>query len=104
MAGTVSLKALARQILARERGQDRLSQECPSAGETLEVLSGGIGLREVGDRRQAITSAAALLEAGDILVVAGKGHEQGQTIGDRTIPFDDVAETRHALGLADRAA
>jgi UDP-N-acetylmuramoyl-L-alanyl-D-glutamate--2,6-diaminopimelate ligase len=69
-----------------------------------EVLSGGAGLQEIGDRRQAIIAAAGLLEAGDILVVAGKGHEQGQTIGNRTIPFDDVAETRRALGLAERAA
>jgi UDP-N-acetylmuramoyl-L-alanyl-D-glutamate--2,6-diaminopimelate ligase len=69
-----------------------------------QILSGGAGLREIGDRRAAIAAAAALLEAGDILVVAGKGHEQGQTVGDRTIPFDDVAETRRALGLAERVA
>jgi UDP-N-acetylmuramoyl-L-alanyl-D-glutamate--2,6-diaminopimelate ligase len=69
-----------------------------------QVMAGGAGLREIGDRRAAIAAAAALLQAGDILVVAGKGHEQGQTVGDRTIPFDDVAETLHALGLADRVA
>jgi UDP-N-acetylmuramoyl-L-alanyl-D-glutamate--2,6-diaminopimelate ligase len=69
-----------------------------------QVLAGGPGLREVGDRREAIGVAASLLEAGDILVVAGKGHEQGQTIGERTIPFDDVAETRRALGLAAAVA
>jgi UDP-N-acetylmuramoyl-L-alanyl-D-glutamate--2,6-diaminopimelate ligase len=64
-----------------------------------QVLAGGAGLREIGDRRQAIRSAAALLEAGDILVVAGKGHEQGQTIGDLVLPFDDVRETRLAMGV-----
>jgi UDP-N-acetylmuramoyl-L-alanyl-D-glutamate--2,6-diaminopimelate ligase len=69
-----------------------------------QVMAGGAGLREIGDRRAAIAAAAALLQAGDILVVAGKGHEQGQTVGDRTIPFDDVAETLRALGLADRVA
>jgi len=64
-----------------------------------QVLAGGEGLMEIGDRRAAIRAAAALLEDGDMLVVAGKGHEQGQTVGDRVLPFDDVAETRAALHL-----
>ena len=49
-------------------------------------------------RREAIRAAVALLEAGDILVVAGKGHETGQTIAGVTYPFDDVEEVREALG------
>ena len=57
------------------------------------------GLREIGDRRSAIAAAPPCSKNGDILVVAGKGHEQGQTIGDTVHPFDDVAETRRALGL-----
>jgi UDP-N-acetylmuramoyl-L-alanyl-D-glutamate--2,6-diaminopimelate ligase len=69
-----------------------------------QILAGGQGLLEIAGRREAIAAGVALLEAGDILVVAGKGHEQGQTIGDRTIPFDDVTETRHALGLAEAVA
>lgn len=64
-----------------------------------EVLAGGGGLKEIGDRRQAITAACEMLEDGDVLVVAGKGHEQGQTIGQTILPFDDVSETRIALGL-----
>jgi UDP-N-acetylmuramoyl-L-alanyl-D-glutamate--2,6-diaminopimelate ligase len=64
-----------------------------------QILAGGAGLREIGDRREAIRVAAALLEPGDILVVAGKGHEQGQTVGDVVLPFDDVQETRRALAL-----
>ncbi len=62
-----------------------------------EIMASGAGLREVGDRRAAIAAGVALLEEGDILVVAGKGHEQGQIVGDRILPFDDVAETRAAL-------
>jgi UDP-N-acetylmuramoyl-L-alanyl-D-glutamate--2,6-diaminopimelate ligase len=62
------------------------------------VLDGAPGAREIGDRREAIRTAAALLRDGDILVVAGKGHEQGQTIKGVVHPFDDVAETAQALG------
>ena len=68
-----------------------------------EVLAGAQkvsgGARDIGDRRQAIREAAALLGDGDILVVAGKGHEQGQKVGDVVHPFDDVVETREALEL-----
>ena len=64
-----------------------------------EILAGAPGLIEVAGRADAIRAAAAGLEAGDILVVAGKGHEQGQIIGSEVLPFDDVAETRAALGL-----
>ncbi len=63
------------------------------------VLSGAPNALEVGDRRAAIRAAAQQLQDGDILVVAGKGHEQGQTIAGVTHPFDDVVETRLALGL-----
>ncbi|HXA37993.1 MAG TPA: UDP-N-acetylmuramoyl-L-alanyl-D-glutamate--2,6-diaminopimelate ligase [Phenylobacterium sp.] len=63
-----------------------------------EILTGARGAKEIGDRREAIRAAAGLLSEGDILVVAGKGHEQGQTVGDVVHPFDDVAETAQALG------
>jgi UDP-N-acetylmuramoyl-L-alanyl-D-glutamate--2,6-diaminopimelate ligase len=64
-----------------------------------EIRAGAAGLKEIGDRREAIRAASAMLRAGDVLVVAGKGHEQGQTIGAIIHPFDDVAETAAALGL-----
>lgn len=64
-----------------------------------EVRAGSAELQEIGDRRAAIRAAAALLQTGDVLVVAGKGHEQGQTIAGVTHPFDDVAETAAAIGL-----
>ena len=62
-----------------------------------EVLAGAADALEVPDRRAAIRAAVAQLRDGDVLVVAGKGHEQGQIVGDRVLPFDDVAETRAAL-------
>jgi UDP-N-acetylmuramoyl-L-alanyl-D-glutamate--2,6-diaminopimelate ligase len=64
-----------------------------------EVIAGAPGLTEIAGRGEAIATAAALMVAGDILVVAGKGHEQGQDIGGVIHPFDDAAATRLALGL-----
>ena len=58
------------------------------------VMSGAVGLREIGGRREAIAAAIAGARAGDIVLLAGKGHEQGQILADRTVPFDDVAIAR----------
>jgi UDP-N-acetylmuramoyl-L-alanyl-D-glutamate--2,6-diaminopimelate ligase len=58
------------------------------------VLKGAPGAIEVGDRRSAIGEAVAMAKAGDIVLVAGKGHEQGQIIGDQVLPFDDVTVAR----------
>ena len=77
---------------------DNPRSEVPAAIRA-EVLAGGAGMSEIGDRREAIRAAVARMEDGDILVVAGKGHEQGQTVGDVVHPFDDVAETARALEL-----
>jgi UDP-N-acetylmuramoyl-L-alanyl-D-glutamate--2,6-diaminopimelate ligase len=49
---------------------------------------------EIGDRAAAIAAGLAELGAGDVLVVAGKGHEQGQTVGRAVLPFDDVTTIR----------
>ena len=62
-----------------------------------EVLSGAPGACEIGDRALAIRTAVKELREGDILVVAGKGHETGQIIGDRTLPFSDHDEVRAAI-------
>ena len=53
--------------------------------------------RETGDRAQAIAEGIEGLKPGDLLVVAGKGHERGQIIGDETRPFDDTDAVRDAL-------
>ncbi len=62
-----------------------------------EVMQGAVGAREIGDRSLAIHTAVKELQRGDILVVAGKGHETGQIIGDRTLPFSDHDEVRAAI-------
>ena len=63
-----------------------------------QVRKGAPDAQDIGDRREAIAAAVALLRDGDILVVAGKGHEDYQIIGDVVHPFDDVAVTAQALG------
>ena len=59
-----------------------------------EVLSGAPGATEIGDRRAAIAAAVEMAGAQDIVLVAGKGHEQGQIVGDLVLPFDDVTVAR----------
>ncbi|WP_244491566.1 UDP-N-acetylmuramoyl-L-alanyl-D-glutamate--2,6-diaminopimelate ligase [Bosea sp. Root381] len=62
-----------------------------------EVMAASPRLREIGDRAEAIMAAVRMLAAGDVLVVAGKGHETGQIIGDRTYPFSDQDVVRTAI-------
>ncbi|TWD54615.1 UDP-N-acetylmuramoylalanyl-D-glutamate--2,6-diaminopimelate ligase [Agrobacterium vitis] len=52
---------------------------------------------EIADRKQAIRAAVAMLATGDTLIVAGKGHEQGQIVGSVTLPFSDHAEILNAM-------
>ncbi|WP_294337661.1 UDP-N-acetylmuramoyl-L-alanyl-D-glutamate--2,6-diaminopimelate ligase [uncultured Sphingomonas sp.] len=59
-----------------------------------EVLKGAPGAIEIGDRRAAIAEAVRMAGAQDIVLVAGKGHEQGQIVGDLVLPFDDVQVAR----------
>jgi UDP-N-acetylmuramoyl-L-alanyl-D-glutamate--2,6-diaminopimelate ligase len=63
-----------------------------------EILAAAPGAIEIADRAQAIREAVAMLQSGDTLIVAGKGHEEGQTIGTKTLPFSDHAELRKILG------
>ncbi|MCD2181768.1 UDP-N-acetylmuramoyl-L-alanyl-D-glutamate--2,6-diaminopimelate ligase [Rhizobium sp. GN54] len=67
-----------------------------------EIMAAARGATEIGDRAEAIGAAVAMLSAGDTLIVAGKGHEEGQTIGSVTLPFSDHAELRKALEELDR--
>ena len=72
------------------------------------VLEGAVGAREIGDRREAICAAIADAERDDIVLIAGKGHEQGQIVGSgkdmRILPFDDVSVARECAAPAGASA
>jgi UDP-N-acetylmuramoyl-L-alanyl-D-glutamate--2,6-diaminopimelate ligase len=59
-----------------------------------DILAGAPDAREIPGRREAIAEAVALAGADDVILLAGKGHEQGQIVGDRVLPFDDVTVAR----------
>jgi len=61
------------------------------------ILAAAKGAAEIGDRAEAIGKAIAGLAAGDVLLIAGKGHETGQIIGDRVLPFSDHDAVAQAL-------
>ena len=61
------------------------------------ILAEAPGAREIADRAEAIRAAIAELRAGDALLIAGKGHETGQIVGDRVLPFSDQAAVAAAL-------
>ncbi|HEX4302985.1 MAG TPA: UDP-N-acetylmuramoyl-L-alanyl-D-glutamate--2,6-diaminopimelate ligase [Rhizomicrobium sp.] len=70
-----------------------------------EALAGAPGAREIGDRTTAIHEGIAALGAGDILIIAGKGHEPYQIVGTQTLHFSDREEAiKAALSLGGRAA
>ena len=65
-----------------------------------EILAALPDALEIGDRGQAIEAGIAALGPGDVLVVAGKGHEPGQIVGDQVLPFDDRDAVRAAVAAA----
>ncbi len=76
---------------------DNPRSESPAAIRAA-ILTACPAAREIGDRQQAIEAALNALQAGDVLVVAGKGHEQGQIVGNTVLPFDDARVVRRLAG------
>jgi len=84
---------------------DNPRSECPEAILEEIVAGSGPGVERELDRRRAIALAIADADAGDVVVIAGKGHEQGQEFeGGRKEPFDDVTVAREALRARAAAA
>jgi UDP-N-acetylmuramoyl-L-alanyl-D-glutamate--2,6-diaminopimelate ligase len=61
-----------------------------------EVMKGAAGAVEIGDRAEAIAKGVAMLKKGDVLLIMGKGHETGQIVRGKTLPFNDADVAREA--------
>lgn len=82
---------------------DNPRSEVPAAIRA-EILQACPDAAEVGDRAEAILRAVAELAPGDALLIAGKGHESGQTVGDVVYPFDDVEQASLAIAALEGRA
>lgn len=78
---------------------DNPRSEVPSAIRA-EILAAAPGALEIGDRADAIRHAIEMMDKGDVVLVAGKGHETGQIIGTKVVPFSDHVEISKALADA----
>ncbi|MEO0730740.1 MAG: cyanophycin synthetase, partial [Pseudomonadota bacterium] len=61
------------------------------------ILDAAPGAIEIGDRAEAIQAAIDMARDGDVVLIAGKGHETGQIVGDEVLPFSDQAVAREAI-------
>src|SRR6202035_525903 len=83
----------------RSEDPEQIIAEIMAGVARVDRGSGVPPVRSIADRGAAIAAAIAHGRQGDVLVIAGKGHEQGQELADgRKVPFDDVAVARQALG------
>ena len=79
---------------------DNPRSELPAAIRA-EILANAPGAIEIGDRAAAIRAGVAMLGPGDVLLVAGKGHETGQIVGNSVLPFSDQDEVAKAIAAID---
>ena len=82
---------------------DNPRSEAPAAIRAA-ILAAAPGAGEIGDRADAIHLAIRELRPGDLLVIAGKGHERGQIVGSKTLPFDDAEVARAAVAVLRRSS
>ncbi|MGY6568212.1 MAG: UDP-N-acetylmuramoyl-L-alanyl-D-glutamate--2,6-diaminopimelate ligase [Salinarimonas sp.] len=75
-----------------------------SAAIRAAILTEAPDAQEIGDRAEAIRAGVAMLGEGDVLVVAGKGHETGQIIGEQVLPFSDQETIRQAIAAREATA
>ncbi|MDD3028671.1 MAG: UDP-N-acetylmuramoyl-L-alanyl-D-glutamate--2,6-diaminopimelate ligase [Alphaproteobacteria bacterium] len=77
----------------------RYEEAATIRAEMLAGCSDRTNVREIGNRAEAIAEGIEALGPHDVLIIAGKGHEPGQIVGDAVLPFDDREEARKVLGL-----
>ena len=97
----VGKRAIMGEIAARKADvvivtDDNPRSENPAAIRAA-ILKAAPGAMDIADRGEAIATAVRMARAGDVLVVAGKGHETGQIVGDQVLPFSDHQAVRAAL-------
>jgi UDP-N-acetylmuramoyl-L-alanyl-D-glutamate--2,6-diaminopimelate ligase len=93
MMGAIAVESADRVIVT----DDNPRSEEPAAIRAA-ILKAAPGAIEIGDRREAISTAVTELRRGDVLLIAGKGHETGQIVGARKLPFSDHDAVAAALG------
>ena len=93
MMGAIAAQLADRVIIT----DDNPRSENPAAIRAA-ILGAAPGAIEIGGRGEAIRAAISELRTGDVLLIAGKGHESGQIIGDRVLPFSDHDAVAAALG------
>ena len=77
---------------------DNPRSEEPAAIRT-QILSAAPQAEDIGDRAEAIVAGITMLQKGDVLLVAGKGHETGQIVGDEVLVFSDHVAVAEALAV-----
>ena len=92
LMGRTAARLAERVYVTDDNPRDEAPEEIRRA-----ILAGAPNAIEIGDRGEAIAVAIADTRPGDLLVIAGKGHETGQIIGDETRPFDDAAVIRQII-------
>ena len=97
LMGQIAQRLADRVIVTDDNPRDE--EASAIRGEILAGCKTADTLCEIGDRATAITQGIEALKNGDVLVIAGKGHEEGQIVGDTVLPFNDAHEARKALGL-----
>jgi UDP-N-acetylmuramoyl-L-alanyl-D-glutamate--2,6-diaminopimelate ligase len=96
--------AIAAQLADRVIVTDDNPRSEDAAAIRAAILRSAPGAREIGDRNEAICRAVAELRHGDVLLIAGKGHETGQIIGQNTVPFSDHEAVARALSEGQEAS
>ncbi len=92
MMGAIAARMADRVVVT----DDNPRSEDPAAVRAA-IIAAAPGAIEIGDRREAIVRSIAQLERGDVLLIAGKGHETGQIIGNQVLPFSDHEAVAAAL-------